>query len=102
MIRRPPRSTLFPYTTLFRSQPRRRATVSHQMLSGDFIYVTDQYQVIVGGEGINDSAYGVPLGVFPHPRILRIRQRGHHDVKNAFLPAGEPAFVRGVEQRLVL
>src|SRR2546430_14214838 len=25
MIRRPPRSTLFPYTTLFRSQPRRRA-----------------------------------------------------------------------------
>src|SRR3712207_7188943 len=25
MIRRPPRSTLFPYTTLFRSAPRRRA-----------------------------------------------------------------------------
>src|SRR2546425_8531896 len=25
MIRRPPRSTLFPYTTLFRSQPRGRA-----------------------------------------------------------------------------
>src|SRR2546422_6749542 len=25
MIRRPPRSTLFPYTTLFRSQPARRA-----------------------------------------------------------------------------
>src|SRR3712207_7618299 len=24
MIRRPPRSTLFPYTTLFRSQPRAR------------------------------------------------------------------------------
>src|SRR6266513_5237604 len=25
MLRRPPRSTLFPYTTLFRSRPRRRA-----------------------------------------------------------------------------
>src|SRR5256885_3366370 len=25
MIRRPPRSTLFPYTTLFRSRPERRA-----------------------------------------------------------------------------
>src|SRR2546430_10524568 len=25
MIRRPPRSTLFPYTTLFRSPPQRRA-----------------------------------------------------------------------------
>src|SRR2546426_7300187 len=27
MIRRPPRSTLFPYTTLFRSPPRRRDRV---------------------------------------------------------------------------
>src|SRR3712207_9287445 len=26
MIRRPPRSTLFPYTTLFRSPPRHRTT----------------------------------------------------------------------------
>src|SRR3712207_9111623 len=31
MIRRPPRSTLFPYTTLFRSRHRRRAErVSHE------------------------------------------------------------------------
>src|SRR3712207_7495761 len=29
MIRRPPRSTLFPYTTLFRSRPRRGAAVDH-------------------------------------------------------------------------
>src|SRR6266853_4490412 len=28
MIRRPPRSTLFPYTTLFRSRPRSRARSS--------------------------------------------------------------------------
>src|SRR2546426_8782446 len=28
MIRRPPRSTLFPYTTLFRSHPDRRAELS--------------------------------------------------------------------------
>src|SRR3712207_7516355 len=27
MIRRPPRSTLFPYTTLFRSQPERKGVV---------------------------------------------------------------------------
>src|SRR5256886_10499829 len=32
MIRRPPRSTLFPYTTLFRSQPCRGAGV--QLLEG--------------------------------------------------------------------
>src|SRR5256885_9417358 len=33
MIRRPPRSTLFPYTTLFRSQPRRlRPHPAHEVL----------------------------------------------------------------------
>src|SRR2546430_13601334 len=30
MIRRPPRSTLFPYTTLFRSEEVRPPTVSHR------------------------------------------------------------------------
>src|ERR1051326_6735918 len=30
MIRRPPRSTLFPYTTLFRSRPPRCAIPQHQ------------------------------------------------------------------------
>src|SRR3712207_8216588 len=39
MIRRPPRSTLFPYTTLFRSRRRRRAG-RH------------------GGDGQNVTAYG--------------------------------------------
>src|SRR5690349_24109695 len=29
MIRRPPRSTLFPYTTLFRSKPPQRGLVAH-------------------------------------------------------------------------
>src|SRR3712207_7385039 len=31
MIRRPPRSTLFPYTTLFRSQPRETEVLGGQM-----------------------------------------------------------------------
>src|SRR2546422_5173313 len=30
MIRRPPRSTLFPYTTLFRSSPSRSRVAPHQ------------------------------------------------------------------------
>src|SRR3712207_8123796 len=30
MIRRPPRSTLFPYTTLFRSRPARRGVGRHR------------------------------------------------------------------------
>src|SRR3712207_8044430 len=32
MIRRPPRSTLFPYTTLFRSEPHRAVVVGGEFL----------------------------------------------------------------------
>src|SRR3712207_7122214 len=35
MIRRPPRSTLFPYTTLFRSHPRPRPAEQLAQLDGD-------------------------------------------------------------------
>jgi len=35
MIRRPPRSTLFPYTTLFRSQKRRKGDVAILDLTGN-------------------------------------------------------------------
>src|SRR3712207_8867391 len=34
MIRRPPRSTLFPYTTLFRSSPRRRMDADYRQPDG--------------------------------------------------------------------
>src|SRR5260370_28548468 len=33
MIRRPPRSTLFPYTTLFRSFPIRRLFLCHKVIA---------------------------------------------------------------------
>src|SRR3712207_7090592 len=36
MIRRPPRSTLFPYTTLFRSDRRRSGAVVDALLGADF------------------------------------------------------------------
>src|SRR2546428_3010883 len=35
MIRRPPRSTLFPYTTLFRSQTKRHVSEPHLILIVD-------------------------------------------------------------------
>src|SRR2546427_6923345 len=38
MIRRPPRSTLFPYTTLFRSRPRSLGSMSYEeLVAGHFI-----------------------------------------------------------------
>src|SRR2546427_5269103 len=36
MIRRPPRSTLFPYTTLFRSVSKKRIQSSSEICSNDF------------------------------------------------------------------
>src|SRR5256885_6873145 len=38
MIRRPPRSTLFPYTTLFRSHHQRNFLIEAQLVLGDKLY----------------------------------------------------------------
>src|SRR3712207_7654038 len=43
MIRRPPRSTLFPYTTLFRSAVRRGATVLAEARGG--AYTSDAFHI---------------------------------------------------------
>src|SRR5256885_8729013 len=41
MIRRPPRSTLFPYTTLFRSAPRSAAIVADTEVECDMLDLED-------------------------------------------------------------
>src|SRR3712207_9454663 len=51
MIRRPPRSTLFPYTTLFRSRGRRRASAP----PGSAVLVT------------NHETFPVVITARPHP-----------------------------------
>src|SRR3712207_7324619 len=52
MIRRPPRSTLFPYTTLFRSRAVRRIWADGKLLrgaAGDFKTAT-KFRLHLGGE----------------------------------------------------
>src|SRR2546426_2290456 len=61
MIRRPPRSTLFPYTTLFRSRSRDRQ--AHRRGDGE------------GGQGRGDHGRGGE-GPRDHPR-----NRGRHAVR---------------------
>src|SRR5256885_7092270 len=66
MIRRPPRSTLFPYTTLFRSAERLRA--------GRFVHL----------RGLFDKAGREPLGVVepPGPEVHVAQQRtGRNDLR---------------------
>src|SRR5688572_32390357 len=56
MIRRPPRSTLFPYTTLFRSRGRRGPAV------GDVEALASEDAVDVGLRGgAVDVAFGAPV-----------------------------------------
>src|SRR3712207_8585359 len=66
MIRRPPRSTLFPYTTLFRSCPRRRP--QHLRLG--------RGQPVVAGTdldptGSNTTRLDLAVQLAHHPRLQR-------------------------------
>src|SRR5256886_16142170 len=70
MIRRPPRSTLFPYTTLFRSKSQRLAKREYDEClasSGPFPEF--------GGGGARPTGHGVGLGVIDGGRHGRGRQR---------------------------
>src|SRR3712207_8743232 len=67
MIRRPPRSTLFPYTTLFRSQ----------VLVGQVVVVQ------AGTQGAGDVG---TLGGVQGPRVVRLR--GHSRSPPSILAAG--------------
>src|SRR3712207_7503954 len=69
MIRRPPRSTLFPYTTLFRSVPNRALA--------DFVAPT--------GTGLADhvGAFAVTAGIGVEEKVLEFKNA--HDDYSAIL-----------------
>src|SRR3712207_8802980 len=77
MIRRPPRSTLFPYTTLFRSAPpeapttRGFASIMHTGLDGepaaDVLAVPDDFYTALGDRKstrLNSSHANISYAVF--------------------------------------
>src|SRR3712207_7497255 len=51
MIRRPPRSTLFPYTTLFRSEPGQQP--------GDHVGVVQQRRVLRAADAVDEVGHVV-------------------------------------------
>src|SRR3712207_7877751 len=81
MIRRPPRSTLFPYTTLFRSHPGARRFAQCRVQLGqdvrksfeqDYAHAVGVYVRVVGGEVLVDE--GVDLRSEEHTSELQSRQ----------------------------
>src|SRR5688572_32541258 len=69
MIRRPPRSTLFPYTTLFRSHSTRR--LLHPVAQIDEVA---RIQLALIGEVVHDQHYALPA-TFRHGRRARSADR---------------------------
>src|SRR3712207_9275884 len=69
MIRRPPRSTLFPYTTLFRSRGRARLAE----LTGGLVEVSSTASTVTdaaGREYLDCGGYGVFLLGHRHPAVV--------------------------------
>src|SRR3989454_4400703 len=96
MIRRPPRSTLFPYTTLFRSR-RARATGGRSSESRLEPHAVGRADVVQGG--VAREAQAVPpdrdahAGDGPPPRVAVAPFAHHHEVRGEYVPH----FERGTE-----
>src|SRR3712207_8020060 len=77
MIRRPPRSTLFPYTTLFRSVLAHRLPAEwlHEVARADGTVV--EVAVLIGGGSAAHGGTSIRArqrpgdGTSPHPRVRR-------------------------------
>src|SRR6266513_5795813 len=82
MIRRPPRSTLFPYTTLFRSSPR--------LISPFGPFVSFQVNVDQNGQNIiGDAATECAISVDPTDgNKMTIAWRQFNDVTSNFRQGG--------------
>src|SRR3989449_3510394 len=116
MIRRPPRSTLFPYTTLFRSQPEVLVTQAEQLharhLARDLARRLDGEWERADEESLGGHELRVryPLGPDPIDLMEQLAQGTVRHVRADFrrrLPVAEPAVamegcVRAVRPALLL
>src|SRR2546425_4393088 len=87
MIRRPPRSTLFPYTTLFRSSLRRAQGVHRDagaVAGTEHQLHPDDYRE---GRRPGDHAHGVPAGGRARERDGRYFRRGQVGGSAGVFPA---------------
>src|SRR6266540_5223706 len=88
MIRRPPRSTLFPYTTLFRSSQGALEPVDLEPLVVDG---NGDEPGLVGGEGLDGSEEGRGLG---EDEIAGIQEEPADEVEGLLRARGDEDVVR--------
>src|SRR3712207_8012499 len=76
MIRRPPRSTLFPYTTLFRSDPEGERALREVLRRGGLSRRQERAAELPGrGRGAHDQERLRLDGAEPRPRPRRIDRK---------------------------
>src|SRR3712207_7757149 len=75
MIRRPPRSTLFPYTTLFRSMQEQETTISKIVSLAD----DPEMKIIVIAEAIPGTAAAFKAIKEKRPDIVLMANTPHED-----------------------
>src|SRR2546430_11443944 len=93
MIRRPPRSTLFPYTTLFRSEPGSKVTFDHVLLASDGKHVHAGKPVLKGDRKstrLNSSHSQISYAVF----CLKKKKKKHR-TRSCASPANESTCAHG-------
>src|SRR3712207_8013003 len=75
MIRRPPRSTLFPYTTLFRSE-------TGDLLGVHIIgpHATELIAEAALGRLLQSTPEEIALSVHPHPTVSEVLGEAAHDL----------------------
>src|SRR3712207_8830267 len=74
MIRRPPRSTLFPYTTLFRSSPRRQTAPGLGTRTSDALECAGRGHRVRVGEVLSPWRKRSPCRSEEHTSELQSRQ----------------------------
>src|SRR5256885_5662296 len=92
MIRRPPRSTLFPYTTLFRSTVHNVLKVRGFTVEGEPVEFGstaldtpgfDLLAILVGSEGMLAVTTEVTVRLIPKPQLARCIMASFDDVRKA-------------------
>src|SRR3712207_7488213 len=75
MIRRPPRSTLFPYTTLFRSVQPQAGGVRHaEIYAGRILNALGAVYNVAGYDVASSASVGIALRSEEHTSELQSRQ----------------------------
>src|SRR3712207_8003305 len=82
MIRRPPRSTLFPYTTLFRSWARQSSTLK-QPFTGSVAQVVDVDSGVFAGSEHPSTRVSVPYERFGRDRKSTRLNSSHANISYA-------------------